>query len=47
MEPRLKPSLMREKLGIEEGAGRGGRGVNHSQDVSFTQSTKGRQWLSV
>lgn len=46
MEPRLKPSLMRENVGVEEGAGRGGGGVNDSRDVSFTQSSKGRQWLS-
>lgn len=40
MEPRLKPSLTRENVGLEEGAGRGGGGVNDSRDVSFTQSTK-------
>lgn len=47
MEPRLKPSLVRENVGAEEGAGRGGGGVNDSRDVSFTQSTKGRRWLGV
>uniref|UniRef100_A0A8D3DGY2 Transmembrane protein 259 n=1 Tax=Scophthalmus maximus TaxID=52904 RepID=A0A8D3DGY2_SCOMX len=40
MEPRLKPSL----VGAGGGAG-GGAGVNDSQDVSFSQTTKGMQPL--
>lgn len=47
IEPRLKPSRMRENVGIEERVGRGGGGVNGSHDVSFTQSTKGRQLPGV
>lgn len=43
VEPRLKPALRREDVGMEEG--RGGRGVNDSRDVSFTQTAKGRQQL--
>ncbi|KAK9518798.1 hypothetical protein VZT92_021574 [Zoarces viviparus] len=39
IEPRLKPSL------IGGGVGRGGAGVNDSQDVSFSQATKGMQPL--
>uniref|UniRef100_H3CGL0 Transmembrane protein 259 n=1 Tax=Tetraodon nigroviridis TaxID=99883 RepID=H3CGL0_TETNG len=40
VEPRLKPPLARENVGMEDGAGRGGGGVNNSRGVSFTQTTK-------
>lgn len=44
IEPRLKPSLIGGGVGGGGGAGRGG-GVNDSQDVSFSQTTKGMQPL--
>lgn len=47
IEPRLKPPLMRQNVGREDGSGRGGGGVNDSRDVSFTQTTKGRRSLSA
>lgn len=47
IEPRLKPSMVRQNVGREGGSGRGGGGVNDSRDVSFTQTTKGRKWLGV
>lgn len=47
IEPRLKPSPMRDNAGLEDRAGRGGGGVNDSRDVSFTQTTKGQQVSSL
>ncbi len=44
IEPRLKPSLIGGGVG-GEGVGGGGGGVNDSQDVSFSQTTKGMQPL--
>lgn len=41
IEPRLKPSL----IGAGGGASGGGGGANDSQDVSFSQTTKGMQPL--
>lgn len=43
IEPRLKPSLIGGGVGGGGGAGRGG--ANDSQDVSFSQTTKGMQPL--
>uniref|UniRef100_A0A671U0F8 Transmembrane protein 259 n=1 Tax=Sparus aurata TaxID=8175 RepID=A0A671U0F8_SPAAU len=46
IEPRLKPSLMGGGVGgAGGGGGGGGGGVNDSQDVSFSQTTKGMQPL--
>nr|XP_033477057.1 membralin [Epinephelus lanceolatus] len=46
MEPRLKPSLIGGGVGGgRAAAGGGGGGVNDSQDVSFSQTTKGMQPL--
>ncbi|XP_049443819.1 membralin isoform X1 [Epinephelus fuscoguttatus] len=48
MEPRLKPSLIGGGVGGGRAAaagGGGGGGVNDSQDVSFSQTTKGMQPL--
>lgn len=42
IEPRLKPSLIGGGVG---GAAGGGGGVNDSQEVSFSQTTKGMQPL--
>uniref|UniRef100_A0A672ZVP8 Transmembrane protein 259 n=1 Tax=Sphaeramia orbicularis TaxID=375764 RepID=A0A672ZVP8_9TELE len=44
IEPRLKPSLIGGGVG-GGGGGSGGGGVNDSQDVSFSQTTKGTQPL--
>uniref|UniRef100_A0A8C2X448 Transmembrane protein 259 n=1 Tax=Cyclopterus lumpus TaxID=8103 RepID=A0A8C2X448_CYCLU len=43
IEPRLKPSLIGG--GVGRGAGGGAGGVNDSQDISFSQTTKGMQPL--
>lgn len=45
IEPRLKPSLIGGGVRGEGATERGGAGVNDSQDMSFSQTTKGTQPL--